>query len=159
MSSALGPRIGVWGAFDVADYGNLLVPRIFENELRRRLPYPRIFPYAPLGAEHPIAIDGGRPAAPLGEWTPARRAQLAEQFDLIAVAGSEVLHLGDDLNREPSRFLVDGLGEEFEQRCPVVFSVHSEVWRERLLASGGKRNIDVMPDPAILVSRLLSDET
>jgi hypothetical protein len=159
MSSALGPRIGVWGAFDVADYGNLLVPRIFENELRRRLPYARVFPYAPLGAEHPIAIDGGRPAAPLGDWTRARPAQLAEQFDLVAVAGSEELHQGDDLDREPSRFLVDGLGEELEQRCPVVFWVQSDVCRERLLAAGTERRIDVVPDLAILASRLLSDET
>jgi hypothetical protein len=159
MSSALGPRIGVWGPFNVADYGNLLVPRIFENELRRRLPYARVFPYAPLVAEHPITIDGGQPAAPLGDWTPARRAQLAEQFDVVAVAGSEVLHVGDDLDREPSRFLVDGLGEELEQRCAVVFSVQSEASRERLLGRGAERTIDVVPDPAILASRLLSDET
>jgi hypothetical protein len=201
MSSAPGPRIGVWGAFDVADYGNLLVPRIFENELRRRLPYARVFAYAPLGAEHPIAMDGGRPAAPLGDWTPARRAQLAEQLDLVVISGSDVIHLRDGLHRElyseeaspegaaslePSRFFVDGLGEGLEQRCPVVWhaigvpfefapeeadranaaieskrhvSVQSAVSRERLLATGTKRRIDVVGDPALLTSRLLSDET
>jgi hypothetical protein len=159
MSSAPGPRIGVWGAFDVADYGRLLLSRIFENELRRRLPYARVFLYAPLEAERPIPIDRGRPAAPLGDWTPARRAHLAEQFDLVAVAGTEVLDLGDDLDREPSRYLVDGLGEELEQRCPVVFSVQDEASREELLARGTERTIDVVPDPAILASRLLSDET
>lgn len=178
MSSARGPRVGIWGAFDVADYGNLLVPRIFENELRRRLPYAHVFPYAPLGAEHPSAMDGGRPAAPLGDWTPPRRAQLAEQFDLVAIGG--------DLDREPSKFLLEGLGEELERRCPVAWhavgvpfelapeeaarvrdaieskrhvSVKSAVSRERLLVTGTERQIDVVPDPAILASRLLSDDT
>jgi hypothetical protein len=201
MSSAPGPRIGVWGAFDVADYGNLLVPRIFENELLRRLPHARVFAYAPLGAEHPISMDGGRPAAPLGDWTPARRAQLAEQLDLVVISGSDVIHLRDGLHREPyaeeasaegaaslepSRFFVDGLSEGLEQRCPVVWhaigvpfefapeeadranaaieskrhvSVQSVVSRERLLATGTKRQIDLVGDPALLTSRLLSDET
>jgi hypothetical protein len=135
MSSSLGPRVGIWGTFDVAEYGDLLLPRIFEHELRRRLPYARIYPYAPLGAEHPIGMDGGRPAAPLGAWTRARRAQLAEQLDLVAVSGSDVIHVRDDLHHdayaeaapgalpdfEPSRFFVDGLGAELERRCPVVW--------------------------------------
>jgi hypothetical protein len=134
MRAALGPRVGIWGPFDLADYANLLVPRIFEHELLRRLPNARVFPYAPLGAEHPIAMDGGRPAAQLGSWTPARRAQLAEQLDLVAVGGSDAIHVRDDLYRgayaeapdavadlEPSRFFVDGLGAELESRCPVVW--------------------------------------
>lgn len=75
MSSALGPRIGVWGAFDVPDYGSLLVLRIFENELRRRLPHSRVFPYAPLEAE---------------------------QLDLVVVAGDQVLGEGpgEELEQE-----------------------------------------------------------
>ena len=200
VNSSLGPRIGIWGPFDLADYGNLLQPRIFEHELLRRLPHARVFPYAPLGAEHPLAMDGGRPAAPLGAWTPARRAQLAEQLDLVAVSGSDVIHVRDDLHRnayaeadpeavtalEPSRFFVDGLGAELEQRCPVVWhavgvpfeldaaeatrvrnalvskqyvSVRDPISRERLLATGTEQDIALVPDPAVLADRCFPAET
>jgi polysaccharide pyruvyl transferase len=198
--SAHGPRVGIWGRFDVADYGDLLAPRIFEHELRRRLPHARVYPYAPLGAEHPIGMDGGRPATPLGPWTPARRAHLAEQLDMVAVAGRDVIHFDDDLHREayaeaapdalgdlePSRFFVDGLGAEHEQQCPVVWhavgvpfdlsgrdaervraalaskryvSVRDAESRKRLLATGTEQQIDLVPDPAVLISRLFSKET
>lgn len=200
MSATGGPRVGIWGRFDVADYGNLLAPRIFEHELRRRLPNARVYPYAPLGAENPIGMDGGRPATPLGAWTPARRAQLAEQLDMVAVAGRDVIHLDDNLHREayaeaardaltdfqPSRFFVDGLGAEQEQQCPVVWhavgvpfdlsrrdaarvrealaskryvAVQDAESRERLLATGTEHQIDLVPDPVVLVAGLFSKDT
>ena len=200
MNAALGPRVGIWGTFDLADYGTLLQPRIFERELRRRLPHARIYPYAPLGAEHPIAMDGGRPAAPLGAWTPARRAQLAEQLDLVAVGGSDVIHVRDDLHRdayaeaapeaasdlEPSRFFVDGLGAELERHCAVAWhavgvpfeldaaeatrvrealaskryvSVSDAISRERLRATGTEHEVALVPDPIVLVARLVPAET
>ena len=31
------PRVGLWGTFDVENFGDLLFPRIFELELRRRI--------------------------------------------------------------------------------------------------------------------------
>ncbi len=195
-----GPRVGIWGRFDVADYGDLLAPRIFERELRRRLPHARVYGYAPLGAEHPIGMDGGSPAAPLGSWTPARRAQLAEQLDLVAVAGSGVIHLRDDLHwdayaeaapevvadLEPSRFFVDGLGAEHEQRCTVAWhaigvpfeldateatrvkealaskryvSVSDALSRERLRATGTEQEVALVPDPIVLITRLFPAET
>lgn len=186
--SSRGPRVGIWGRFDVADYGNLLAPRILEHELRRRLPNARVHPYAPLGAEHPIGMDGGRPAAPLGSWTPARRAQLAEQLDLVAVAGADVIQAAPNAaaELEPGGFFVDGLGAELERRCPVVWhavgvpfkldagaakcvrdalaskryvSVHGPSSRERLLATGTEQEIALVPDPAVLVSRLFPAET
>jgi hypothetical protein len=186
--SSRGPRVGIWGRFDVADYGNLLAPRIFEHELRRRLPTARVYPYAPLGAEHPIGMDGGRPATPLGSWTPARRAQLAEQLDLVAVAGADVIQAAPEAAAElvPSRFFVDGLGADLERRCPVVWhavgvpfeldagtakrvrdalaskryvSVQGPASRERLLAMGTEQEIALVPDPAVLVPRLVPAET
>ena len=194
MSSAPGPRVGIWGRFDVAEYGNLLLPRIFEHELLRRLPAARVYPYAPLGGEHPIGMDGGSPATPLGSWTPARIAQLAEQLDLVAVAG-DVIHIRDDVHREgypnveselkPSRFFVEGLGADVERSRPVVWhavgvpfeldaeaakrvrdalaskryvSARGPTSRERLLATGTEQEIALVPDPAVLVSRLFSAE-
>src|SRR5207247_298761 len=51
------PSIALWGMFDLPDYGNLLLPRILERELRRRLPLAQVVAYSPLGHDHPIPMD------------------------------------------------------------------------------------------------------
>ena len=195
---ALGPRIALWGTFDLADYGNLLLPRIFERELRRRLPFARVDAYSPLGYEHPIPMDGGRPALPLGRPEAWRKKQLADRHDLVAITG-DVVHTRDELyahlyeaspeeaaRLRASDFFVDGLGLELEARCTAVWhavgvpfdlpfleaqrvrtaleskrrvSVRDAGSRERLLATGTARDIAVVPDPTILVSRLFPAET
>lgn len=192
----LGPRIGVWGTFDLAHYGDLLFPRVFEREILRRLPLAAVLPYAPLGHLHPVALDGGLPADPLGPWEPARRAELAAGLDFVAVGGGELLSLDDDAygasyrwppqetaRRQPSRFFVDGLGPELEAACPVAWyalgapceltpaeaqrvrqalatkvyvAVRDELTRERLLATGTDREIQVVPDPTLLLPDLFS---
>jgi polysaccharide pyruvyl transferase WcaK-like protein len=130
----LGPRIGVWGTSDLANYGDLLFPRIFEREILRRLPLATVRPYSPLGHLHPVAMDGGLPAAPLGPWNPARRAELAGVLDLVAVGGGDLIHVRDETygrcyrwppeetaRRSPSRFFIDGLGPDLEASCPVAW--------------------------------------
>ena len=127
-SEALGPRIALWGLYDVADYHALLVARILERELRARLPLARIDRYAPLGSDHPSAFDGGRPALPLGSPTRHRKRQLAERHDLVVVTGDvhvddrpyEELYGRSDLRM--SEFFVDGLGDQLERECPVAWS-------------------------------------
>jgi hypothetical protein len=193
----LGPRVALWGTFDLPDYGNLLLPRIFERELRRRLPLAQVVAYSPLGYDYPLPMDGGRPALPLGAPEPRRKQQLAAQYDLVVVVG-DVIHTRDGLyadrygiGREdaerlrPSGFFVDGLGADLAQPCPIVWhavevpfdfepaergrigqalesihrvSVRDPVSRERLEQSGTGREIDVVPDPSILVSHLFDAE-
>jgi lipopolysaccharide transport system ATP-binding protein len=193
----LGPRVALWGTFDLPDYGNLLLPRIFERELRKRLPLAQVVAYSPLGYDHPLAMDGGRPALPFGSADPRRKRQLAEQHDLVVVVG-DVIHTHDELHAErygirhedtehvrPSRFFVDGLGAELAQRCPVVWhavevpfdldpaeaeriknalesiqhvSARDPTSRERLEQTGTTREIGLVPDPTILVSRLFDSE-
>src|SRR5439155_52971 len=146
-----------------------------------------------LGHDHPIPMDGGRPALPLGSPEPRRMKQLGQQHDLVVVVG-DVISTRDELypdrygipredaNRlRPSRFFVDGLGPDLERRCPIVWhavevpfdldpleaerirgaleskrrvSVRDETSRRRLSETGTARQIDVAPDPTILVSRL-----
>jgi len=133
MSSELGPSVALLGIFDAADYGELLTARILERELRMRLPLARVDQYAPLGQGHPIALDGGRPALPLGPPDASRKSQLAEQHDFVVITGN-VIHTRDDLyaqlyripareadRLQPSGFFVDGLGPELEHRCPVAW--------------------------------------
>lgn len=134
ISNRTGPRIGVWGTFDVANYGDLLFPRIFEREIGRRLPLAEVVPYSPFGYLHPVAMDGGRPADPLGLWEPARRAQLASELDFVAVGGGEIVHFRDDVygiyygrtpeemaRHSPSGFFIEGLGADLEASCPMAW--------------------------------------
>src|SRR5436190_22002041 len=95
-STQIAPRVALWGTFDLADYGSLLLPRIFEQELQRRLPLAQVHAFSPLGYRRPISMDGGRPVLPLGIPDARSKSQLAEQHDLVAVAG-DVIHTRDHL--------------------------------------------------------------
>lgn len=129
-----GPRIGVWGTFDLTNYGDLLVPRIFEREILRRLPLATVRSYSPLGHLHPVAMDGGLQADPLGPWEPARRADLAAELDLVVIGGGDLIHARDEAygicyrwtpeetaRLCPSRYFIDGLGPDLEASCPVAW--------------------------------------
>lgn len=190
-------RIGLWGTFDVPNYGDALFPRIGRAELLRRLPDARVLHFAPLGRDHPTRFDGGDPAEPLGRYAPERLATLAEQLDCVIVGGGEIIHdhdweLAPHYGRSPedlaalapSRFFIDGLGPELEEDCPVMWhavglpfdisdqeagryrealasrpyvSVRDEISKRRL-EDAGIQNVALVPDPALVVPRLLSRE-
>jgi len=127
-------RIAIWGTFDLANFGDLLFPRIFVHEMTRRLPRADVRVFSPLGYEHPVPLDGGFVAEPLGEWSRERVGELAEELDLIAIGGGEIIHTGDELYARyydiapedarrlaPSAFFLDGLGPDAERRCPVAW--------------------------------------
>jgi hypothetical protein len=180
-SDALGPRIALWGLYDIADYDELLVAQILERELQARLPLARIDRYAPLGSDHPNALDGGRPALPLRSPTQHRKRQLAERHDLIVVTGDVI-----DVDDLASQFFVDGLGNDLERRCPVAWSsvgvpvdvpaasadrlrsalarrvhvsVRDEASRRRLEGIGAGTDIAVVPEATGLAARAFPQET
>jgi hypothetical protein len=59
------PLVGLFGAFDTGDLGEVALRRVLERELLRRRPDIDLIAFAPLGAERPIPGDDGRPALPL----------------------------------------------------------------------------------------------
>ena len=71
MSQPVGPIVGLWGTFDLENYGDLLFPRIAERELLRRLPEAQVLRYGPFGHLHPVWLDPGPPSEPLGPWSGA----------------------------------------------------------------------------------------
>src|SRR5262245_42292271 len=185
------PRVGVWGTFDVANYGDLLFPRIFELEMRRRLPHAEVRSFAPLGHLHPVPLDGGFLAESLTPWDQDRVRTLADELDLVVIGGGEIIHTHDELYARwyggsddgvrPSEFFIEALGAEYETRCPVVWhsvgipfdfneaeatrvrtavdrrpytAVRDEISLERLRAAGVTAKVDVVPDSALLLSRL-----
>lgn len=128
------PRIGLWGTFDLENFGDMLFPRILEEELGRRLPTARIRVFAPVGYTGLNRFEEREPAEPLGPWSPERVAELAGELDVVIVGPGEIIHTRDELlghhygldneemrRRAPSRFLIDGLGPELERECPVVW--------------------------------------
>ena len=129
-----GARIGLWGTFDLENYGDMLFPRILEEELRRRLPEAYIRVFAPVGYTGLNRFEEREPAEPLGPWSPERVAQLADELDCVVVGPGEIIHTRDELlspyygltpaemrSRAPSRFFIGGLGPELEAECPVVW--------------------------------------
>jgi polysaccharide pyruvyl transferase WcaK-like protein len=189
-------RLGLWGSFDVENYGDALFPRLARHELGRRLPGAVVRSFGLVGDRAPSRFDGG-PIEPLGEPTPERLTELAGSLDLVIVGAGEIIHVRDEewaayypiadaAGIAPSRFFVDGLGPGLEEECPVVWhavgvpfdidppqaprfrraladrphvSVRDRASRERLRAAGVTREIAVVPDPAVLLPRVLPPET
>lgn len=130
----LRPRIGYWSRSNVARFGELVRPLIFDREIRRRLPGARVHAYAPLGPRHGTALGDGPAPADLGHWSPARAAELADALDCIVIGGEDAIRTSDArlssdygpdaeeaLRTRPSSFFVEALGPELERRCPVAW--------------------------------------
>jgi hypothetical protein len=83
------PVIGIFGAFDTGELGEVAVRRVIESELLGRRPDVELVAIAPLGAEHPIPGDEGRPARPLASVATGTPLTL----DALIIAGDV---LGDD---------------------------------------------------------------
>lgn len=127
------PRLATWGTFDVANYGDLLFPRILEQEIRRRLPDAVVRAFSPQGERRAVSHDGGHVAETLGPWSMTRIHQLAHEADLVAIGGGEIIHPHDEYYAEwydtgvtaaarlrPSAYFVEGLGN-LESDHPVAW--------------------------------------
>jgi lipopolysaccharide transport system ATP-binding protein len=189
-------RVGVWGTFDLENFGDMLFPPIVRRELLRRLPEASVRMFGPYGYLRPVSWDGGQPAEPLGPWCRERVTELARDLDCVLVGGGEIIHTRDELlaphygvepdeilERAPSRYFIEGLGADLESECPVLWNavgipfdlgpeeatrvraalsrrpyiaVRDELSKRRLEAAGVEREIDVVPDPGLLLPRLFS---
>ncbi|MFI5062270.1 MAG: hypothetical protein ACHP7F_12540, partial [Actinomycetales bacterium] len=87
--AAARPVVGLFGAFDTGEAGEVALRRIIERELGRLRPDIDVIALAPFGAEHPIPGDEGRPARPL----PGSVGAHALGLDALIIAGDV---LGDD---------------------------------------------------------------
>lgn len=134
LSEEPGPRIGYWGRSNLASFGEVARPLVFEREIQRRLPRARVHAYAPLGPRHAAALGDGPAPAELGAWSPMRLAELADALDCVVVGGEDLIRTSDArlsadygpdadeaLRSRPSAFFIEGLGAELERRCPVVW--------------------------------------
>lgn len=190
-------RIGVWGLFDVDEYGAVVDALITRQELLRRLPEADVRLFAPFGHLRPCRLDGGEVLEPLGAWDDQRLDRLAAQLDCVVVGGGDVTATDADLAERyavpaaemtklaPSRFFIDGFGPEREARCPIVWhgvamagpvasedaarlrtalagralvTVRDNHSMRELRHAGVDRQIDVVPDAALLLPGLFATE-
>jgi hypothetical protein len=77
------PLVGLSGAFDTGELGEVALRRVLESELSRRRPDIDIVALAPFGAERPIPGDEGRPARALAPATSSDALGL----DALIIAG------------------------------------------------------------------------
>jgi polysaccharide pyruvyl transferase WcaK-like protein len=129
------PRIGMWGTFDLENYGDLLFPLIARCELEARLGPVDLRVASPVGS-NPVRFDGTEPSDALGPWRPEHLAELAGGLDAVLVGGGEIIHFGDaarsvhyglspaSLESEwaASQFFIAGLGPALERECPVLWN-------------------------------------
>jgi hypothetical protein len=106
------PVVGLFGAFDTGELGEVALRRVIESELSRRRPDLEIMAIAPFGAERPIPGDEGRPARPFG-------SAATGALDALIIAGDV---LGDD--------------EHWAGRYPVPVHVMSDRGVATLSATG-----------------------
>lgn len=85
------PVVGLFGAFDTGEIGEMALRRVIDSELGRRRPDIDLIALAPFGAEHPVPGDEGRPARPLPRGVGAGALDL----DALILSGDV---LGDDLS-------------------------------------------------------------
>ncbi|HKC25576.1 MAG TPA: polysaccharide pyruvyl transferase family protein, partial [Thermoanaerobaculia bacterium] len=117
-------RIGLWGCFDAAIFGDLIAARVVEAELRRRSPGAEVRTFAPFGRLRPIPLDAGRLAEPFGPQTPARLSELSSELDAAFVGSGDLLTFddthfaawyelpaGDLAPLRVGRWLIEGFGE------------------------------------------------
>lgn len=126
--------VGLWGTFDLENYGDQLFPLIAGRELARRLGDVELRHYSPFGWARAARLDRGDPAEPFGPREPSRLDELAAQLDAVLVGGGEIIHFDHDAlarvydveaeeveRREPASYFVDGLGPARERECPVLW--------------------------------------
>ncbi len=77
------PRVGLFGAFDTGDLGEVALRRVLERELLLRRPDIDLVALAPFGSERPVPGDEGRPAEPL--------AAGGLGFDALIITGDVLL--------------------------------------------------------------------
>jgi polysaccharide pyruvyl transferase WcaK-like protein len=148
-------RVGLWGTFDLENYGDMLFPRVAKLELARRIPRLVVRTWSPIGyvGRNRFEDPASEPSEPLGTFGEMRLEELARELDVLIIGGGEIVHDRDwelaphyglareELERRQThRFFVEGLGKH-EVDVPTAWHAvglphdPDETLSERLRAS------------------------
>jgi hypothetical protein len=151
-------QVGVWGHFGLGTLRSLILARIVRAELEGRLTAATIRCFAP--HVHPRGIDAGDAVEDLGPWSPSRAEQLAAELDAVVVTGPLDVPAGaygwaQPADQVPDRLLYDGLGEELEKTCPVLYigaepSDHTSRPADHLVAALARHRYGPVADPTLV---------
>ena len=95
----LPTHIGLFGTFDYKNYGDLLFPDVFRNEMRSRLPDVRVTLFSPLGGIKPFTEDDVVfPIRDLG------RIHSETPFSAFVIGGGDLIRLDDSFVADPSKY-------------------------------------------------------
>ncbi|MGH9152500.1 MAG: class I SAM-dependent methyltransferase, partial [Acidimicrobiales bacterium] len=159
-------RVGIWADCPPDDATGALALRVTRREVAARLPDAAIRLFTARGYLDQSPHTGGQPVEPMGELSPERLAELADQLDCLVVTGDvggAARSLGRALDQGP------------EERCPVLWSavrppaggapaagsdlVYAAVLAEPgAAASASDRGLAGVPDPLVLADRALRPE-
>jgi hypothetical protein len=119
-------RVGLWGTFDLENYGDMLSPRVARLELARRIPGLAWRTWSPIGyvGRNRFEDVASEPSEPLGTFGEIRLEELAREIDVLIIGGGDVAHGRDrelapyyglppeELERRQThRFFVEGVGK------------------------------------------------
>ena len=92
-------HIGLFGTFDLKNYGDLIFPDVFRAEIGKRMPEARVTLFSPVGGDKPFAND--EPVHPLRDLS---RIHEANPFDALVVGGGDLIRLDDAWVADPLRY-------------------------------------------------------
>ena len=119
-------RIGIWASCPPHDPLSALAMRVTRTELASRLPGASLRVFTARGYLDESPHTGGEPVEPLGELSPERLEELADQLDCLVLAGDAPAEPpGKSLDRGP------------EERCPVLWSAVTAPAEAAALAAAG----------------------
>lgn len=170
-------RVGLWGAFDGDDVGQMLLARVVRRELQARLPGSSLRVWTTGATYGPgrFAEASADPPMPLGSFDASRTDELAAAVDLLVlageltpehpflVAGVGAVHEPDvptawhaaRLSGEPDGRFAEMLAEALTRRAYVSAADPPTVDRLRAL---GDRQAVVVPGHALIADRLFRQD-
>ena len=148
-ASGAGPRIGLWGVFDVDDPGQIAARVAVEAELGRLLPGAEVVVRAPLGELHPLALDGGRPALPLAGADPD-----PAEADAVIVCGGEIGLAPGHLRRLYGAGAGSGAAAGMERLLRGPGGATPLIWAGVSLAGGAAQALALGPPATRLAAAL-----
>lgn len=154
MKSEIKLHIGLFGTFDLKNYGDLLFPDVFRHEIGKHLSNVHVSLFSPIGGQKPFS-DNERvyPIHDIG------RVHADYPFDALVIGGGDLIRVDDALVCDPIKYhdpsrpsavwLVPLLFGWFHQipvlfnapGVPFPFSENSRLLVELLLSGVSERNV------------------
>ena len=108
-------HIGLFGTFDLKNYGDLIFPDVFRSEIGKRIPGCRVTLFSPLGGTKPFTReDIVFPIRELG------RIHEEDPFSALVVGGGDIVRLDDAFVADAAKYSIAGRTSQI-WLVPILF--------------------------------------